>query len=64
MSKHKLYFFLLIVIILVKNTSEALLCEELLATGKSEKDLIKEIDTKMQRLKTELGYKIQIYLDV
>jgi hypothetical protein len=55
MSKHKLYFFLVIVIILVKNSSEALLCEELLATGKSEKELIKEIDTKMQRLKTELG---------
>ena len=54
MSKHKLYFILFIVIILVSSSS-SLLCEELLATGKPEKELIKEIDTKMQRLKNELG---------
>ena len=51
MTEHKLYFYLLIVIILVKNYSGALVCEELLATGKSEKELIDEIDTKMQKLK-------------
>lgn len=45
---------LILLLVLVSNTN-SLICEDLIASGKSETELIKEIDSKMAKLKNELG---------